>query len=272
MFQRISAGAFNLTKGQKNNKNVVLAPLMANTNGQQNAGRFLRRPLPPKVEPKLPPTPPIHTDPSRSLLSGEFLVEPEFYYEDGNYPPRPPDTYTFERSGTSPPPPSEFNSSTRKLKSETGSTSLQKSTRTRQSAATHSVHKSGSYGRYVLDPIYREQTNIGTYVEGKSLVQPFKPRGPDALPARIPVKRQAPPFEFEEDERYEEEEPQFTLQDFLVEVSQENNVPLVKVKEIMYSKHNFKKIQEMIAENLEPSHTTLTKVTMKPSGEICSQK
>ena len=28
--------------------------------------------------------------------------------------------------------------------------------------------------KYMIDPVYREKTNVGTYVEGQSLVKPYK--------------------------------------------------------------------------------------------------
>ena len=54
--------------------------------------------------------------------------------------------------------------------------------------------------KYVLDPFYRNKTSLGTYVEGRPLLQPLKPRGPDALPARVPRKwPEIMTCEFEED-------------------------------------------------------------------------
>jgi len=46
--------------------------------------------------------------------------------------------------------------------------------------------------KYILDPVYRNKTSLGTYVEGHPLLKPYKPRGPDALPLRAP--RTHPPI------------------------------------------------------------------------------
>ena len=252
---------------------LIARMLAVSTKNKENVPkRFLRRPLVPKVLPKLPLTPPPDHSTATKSLTGEFLVEPEFYYEEGEYPPRPPD-YMFDRSGTSPPPPSEHHTIT-------NSTSHKKS----YSASNHTIVLQKSnivkhvcppqlnvQGKFILDPLHRGGTSLGTYVEGKSLVMPLKPRGPAPLPARVPVKTNAPPTlmdedEFIEDLRYQEP-PQFTLQDFLQTVSEKENVPLVKVQEIVYSKHNYKKMQNLLMEHVSPKSTTLTKVTLQPSGE-----
>ena len=231
-------------------------------------GRLLRRPLLPKVAPQPPPTPP---ESQFRTLPGEYLVEPEYYYENGEY-----NHGYVERSGTSPPPPSEFqaNSSGRRLRSDTESTRSR--TVRLKSTATRSMHsvprsKTGSHGRYILDPLYREQTNIGTYVEGQALVQPFKPRGPDGLPARVPIKKpHAQYYTTEEDEMEDAkylQPAEFTLQDFMQSVSDAEHLTLEKVREIVYSRYNYKKIQKILADFLTPKHTSLTKVTMKPPGK-----
>ena len=62
--------------------------------------------------------------------------------------------------------------------------------------------------KYMLDPVIRGQTNLGTYVEGQSLVKPFRPRGPQGLPLREPKRippMQLPPSvleQIEDDLRY----------------------------------------------------------------------
>ena len=84
--------------------------------------------------------------------------------------------------------------------------------------------------------------NPGTYVEGQSLVRPYRPRGPKALPAREPLRQsqmthaQTAMFvanlpDVEEQDRYYEE-PEFTLQDFIRKISEEERVPLEKVQEV----------------------------------------
>ena len=124
--------------------------------------------------------------------------------------------------------------------------------------------------KYVLDPLYRDNTNVGTYVEGRSLVKPYRHRGPAALPAKLP--RRNPTVAFvtfgldEDMERYYPP-PLFTLQDFLIKVSQVQSLPLEKVKEVMFSKHNYKKVQKMLAQDLVPPLTEYTVTQMRPPGE-----
>jgi hypothetical protein len=225
----------------------------------------------PKVLPKLPITPPpSHNSPTKSL-SGEMLVEPEFYYEEGEYPGH--SDFTFDRSGTSPPPPSEHHTNTSSHKYNKSGASTSNGMGIKSAASTKHTRDSQRnllHGRFVLDPIHREQTNLGTYVEGKSLVMPLRPRGPCPLPIRLPVKTNHPPIPLDEDEQMEEERyhqpPEFTLQDFIHTVSEKESVPIVKVKQIMFSKQTYRKLQNLLFEHLSPKKTTLTKVTLQPTG------
>lgn len=232
--------------------------------------RLLRKPRLPTLvlQPAQTPT----TENGLPSLAGDFLVEPEFYYENNQFPPT---DYTFERSGTSPPPPSEFqansSSRSRKFKSDTSS-SVRVSHPTKHSG--NSSYQRKMHGRFVLDPLHRENTNIGTYVEGHTLVQPYKPRGPDGLPSHLVARRMQPLvtyYETEEqcwgDERYEKE-PEFTLKDFLQKMSTSEKLPLEKVQQAMFSRHNYKKIYKLLCEHVEPKSTTLTRVNLKPPGNV----
>ena len=115
----------------------------------------------------------------------------------------------------------------------------------------------------ILDPVYRDRTNVGTFVEGHSLVKPFKSRGPDPLPPRLPRRN----IENYHDVLYDEDmmrfyqPPEFTLQDFLLTLSKHHRVRVEKVKEAVFSQHNYKKIQKLLADNfLHPRNTVLTTV------------
>ena len=111
-------------------------------------------------------------------------------------------------------------------------------------------------------------------MEGRSLVKPFKPRGPDGLPAR-PPKRPLPiiPLGFldgeESDERYREP-PKFSLHDFAIHVSEVHHVPLHRVKEVVYSRHNFKKFYELLMKQMKPQCPRISNVILEPSGKNCS--
>ena len=107
-----------------------------------------------------------------------------------------------------------------------------------QSDKSHSRAKQNAEGRYIIDPVHRQNTNLGTYVEGQSLVRPYRPRGPMALPAREPLRtanawqNRIPTIvdEFEH-ERFKDV-PDFTLGDFVKNIAQKEKVPLVKVEKV----------------------------------------
>lgn len=105
--------------------------------------------------------------------------------------------------------------------------------------------------KYVLDPLYRERTSLGTYVDGKSLVKPFKPRGPDALPARAPRRFNEVPFIPPgdlQDEFHYYQPPAFTLETFVGECAEIVKLPIPKVRQAIVSRHNYKKMTKLLAE------------------------
>ena len=71
----------------------------------------------------------------------------------------------------------------------------------------------------------------------------------------------------EEDERYYEPSA-FTLQDFLIHLSETHRMPLKKVKEAVFSKHNYKKIQKIIADKIKPIHAEVKQLELRPSGKV----
>ena len=114
--------------------------------------------------------------------------------------------------------------------------------------------------KYILDPLIRGQTHLGTYVEGKSLVKPYRARGPQGLPLREPKRITILPLppavtkaQYEDDIHYKEK-PVFTLQDFARHLSDVHRIPLVTVKEIMFSKHTYKQIQKLLFRAVRPTN------------------
>ena len=131
----------------------------------------------------------------------------------------------------------------------------------------------------MLDQNYRNKTSLGTYVEGQSLVKPYKSRGPDPLPARPPRRQpdiiRVPYFDFNFEDEIEElkryyKAPEFSLQDFLVELSEHERIPLERAKNVMFSRHNYKKIQLLLYQHfISPKkQVALHSVEMRPSGKL----
>ncbi|KAK7480474.1 hypothetical protein BaRGS_00028291 [Batillaria attramentaria] len=104
--------------------------------------------------------------------------------------------------------------------------------------------------KYVLDPMFRGRTSLGTYVDGKSLVKPFKPRGPDPLPPRAPKQNPEIFLDYDCDDIRFFKPPAFTLEHFVAEVADHSRMPMTRVRQIMYSKHNVKKLTKLLAEEL----------------------
>ena len=123
--------------------------------------------------------------------------------------------------------------------------------------------------KYILDPIVREKTNLGTYVEGQNLVKPYRNRGPERFPLRLPKQpKPIPPsllFDYHFG-RYEEE-PSFCLEDFIVTVSHVHHVPLIRTKQIIYSRQTYKKLHKLLAEYLRPKVESVSHVEIRPPCE-----
>lgn len=101
--------------------------------------------------------------------------------------------------------------------------------------------------KYVLDPLYRNRTSLGTYVDGKSLVKPFKPRGPDPLPPRAPKRNPDIILTYDADDQRFYEPPAFMLEHFVYRMAERKNLSVPRVRKIVYSKHNVKKLTDMLA-------------------------
>lgn len=124
--------------------------------------------------------------------------------------------------------------------------------------------------KFVLDPLYRVKTSLGTYVDGKSLIKPFKPRGPESFPAR-PPRRHPEIFhvDYVDDVRYYAP-PTFTLETFMMEISDRQRLPIRTIQQAMFSKHNYKKMTNLLAEqntfafSQDEVHTS----TLTPEGTV----
>ncbi|CAH1782216.1 unnamed protein product [Owenia fusiformis] len=127
--------------------------------------------------------------------------------------------------------------------------------------------------KYVLDANYRESTFDvnGLQEDGiktkQSSVKPYKPRGPDGLPMRMPKQ---PPvvsnvyLYADGPETYRP--PAFTLEDFLVQMSHIHKLSLGSVKEKMLSRHNYKKLTRILADKcfkLQQTELKTVNITIK---------
>ncbi|KAK3787875.1 hypothetical protein RRG08_022168 [Elysia crispata] len=121
--------------------------------------------------------------------------------------------------------------------------------------------------KYVLDPLYRERTSLGTYVDGKSLVKPFKPRGPDPLPPRAPKQKPEFMMSYDSDEARFYQPPAFMLEHFVYRLAEQRNLPVPRVRKAVMSKHNVKKLTDMLADELnDGGQDNVHFIDMDPSG------
>ena len=225
--------------------------------------KLLRKPRAPKPLPPLPATPEIRTGKDKLtdyFESIDFGVDDEIaQVRDATWRQSP--TPSVVPSLVSPPPPSESNP-----RRSYGRTV------TYQSPTLHSRVSfiSREEKKFVLDPLFRDQTSLGTYVDGKSLVKPYKPRGPDGLPARPPKRNPElmHAIDIVGDIRFYSP-PAFTLENFMVHLSDIRGVPLRKVREAVYSKHNYKKITKMLVEETinPPTQDGVHLQFLTPEGE-----
>ena len=205
---------------------------------------LLRKPRAPKPLPPIPPSPTPNAPTANTKLT-DYFESIDFGIEDEIPPTRSRET-TIRHSPTPSvvpslvsPPPSESMHRRSCYRTVTYPSIPQ----SRVSFISKEEKK------FVLDPLYREHTSLGTYVDGKSLVKPYKPRGPDGLPARHP-RRNPEVFhaiDIVDDIRFYDP-PSFTLENFLINLSDIRGLPLRKIREAVCSKHNYKKLTKLIAE------------------------
>ncbi|XP_071511291.1 uncharacterized protein [Diadema antillarum] len=108
--------------------------------------------------------------------------------------------------------------------------------------------------KFIIESRYnmnnRANKAAGKALESDSLVKPYKPRGPDPFPLRQP--KQPPEVKHEilyanvDDPRYYEI-PAFSLNDFCYDLSRVYEMPREQVKNIVFSKQNFKKMTTLFA-------------------------
>ena len=63
-----------------------------------------------------------------------------------------------------------------------------------------------------------------------------------------------------------EQHTAFSLEDFITAVSDVHDLSLDKTKQIVYSRHTYKKLHKLLAEFLQPNHTTVTKINITAPG------
>jgi hypothetical protein len=119
----------------------------------------------------------------------------------------------------------------------------------------------------MLDPVFRERTNLGTYVEGHTMVKPYRSRGPPGLPYREPKRNPPILYSFvDEDEMRYYQPPAFTLQDFTLRLAEKENVPIEKIQTIMFSKHTYKRMQTLLVERCMPKHAEINTIQIDLPG------
>ncbi|XP_071838060.1 uncharacterized protein [Apostichopus japonicus] len=112
--------------------------------------------------------------------------------------------------------------------------------------------------RFILESKYKikwdkhgsKRTNP---MESKSLVKPYKPRGPDAFPPRLPLKPPEVLKEFvyaDADHLRYHDFPEFALEDFLIQ-NPLYGYSSSKLKTVIFSKQNYKKLTTLFAKFLE---------------------
>jgi len=124
--------------------------------------------------------------------------------------------------------------------------------------------------KFILDPLYRDHTSLGTYVDGKSLIKPYKPRGPDGLPARLPKKYPeiTHAIDIVDDVRFYQP-PAFTLESFTAKLADVRGLPLRSVRSIVYSRENYKKLTKIIAEEaIYSSNQEIHLHHLTPEGKL----
>ncbi|CAG5134868.1 unnamed protein product [Candidula unifasciata] len=104
--------------------------------------------------------------------------------------------------------------------------------------------------KYILDPLYKERTMIGSHVNVDSLLKLRSIRGPDPLPARTPKRNpEMVVYHDADDERYYQN-PTFMLDQFLYKFAKMKHMSIPQVRCAIYSKHNFQKLTNLIAAEL----------------------
>ena len=87
------------------------------------------------------------------------------------------------------------------------------------------------------------------YVENQFLMRPLRVKGTSSFPARD-VKHNPATVKVVSDEETEKYCPpnQFTLQDFVVKLSEMKDIPLETVQKVIYSRNNYETLQKILLE------------------------
>ena len=239
---------------------VHLQLVQSSTDGpkkRKGGFKLLRKPRAPKLPPiPFPPSP----DPAERPFYENYDFENEEYETYSSFHQSPPPSAVPSLIS---PPPSESNP-------RRGIS--QRTLHLYGSPLSHVSYVNREDRKYVLDPLYRDRTSLGTYVDGKSLIKPFKPRGPDSFPARAPKRYSEGPFippGDPQDEFQYYQPPAFTLETFVGECAEELKMPLPKIREAMVSKHNYKKLTKLLADqHISQNNSSMHVQEFTPEGKL----
>ncbi|KAK7090541.1 leucine-rich repeat-containing protein 63-like [Littorina saxatilis] len=225
----------------KTNPDVI--PGLSGTGNIRNTkGKLLRRP---RAPPRLPPLTP-EDEAEKSRMS------------DSSSPERHPfaevfDMFDLREEDHLSPVPSGAPSLASPPPSESAPTRNTYPFRSPASNVTSFVSRDDE--KYVLDPMFRGRTSLGTYVDGKGLGTPFKSRGPEAFPPRAPKQIQDIMLDYDCDDIRFFDPPAFTLEHFMAAVAERSHMPMRTVREIVTSRHNVKRLTDLLADEKVHPHT-----------------
>lgn len=94
---------------------------------------------------------------------------------------------------------------------------------------------------------------LENYVENQFLMRPLRVKGISSFPARD-VKHNPFTIKVESEEEKEKHYPpnQFTLQDFVVKLSEMKDIPLETVQKVIYSRNNYQTLQKILLDRCQP--------------------
>lgn len=110
-----------------------------------------------------------------------------------------------------------------------------------------------------------KQLMLDSRLQTATLVKPRLPRGPENFPCR-PLHRMSNllyDILWDEDDFDYYQVPAFTLNDFLYQIAAFSHAPVQKVKETVFSKHNYKKLTRLLAEQNAEKCTSVSKMDFK---------
>jgi hypothetical protein len=96
-------------------------------------------------------------------------------------------------------------------------------------------------------------------VISRSLVKPTKVRGPDPLPAREPRKKPTIiHVPLDEDMTRYYREPEFSLNDFIIQFSNDEHLPVENIEQTMFSRYTYDRLQNVLHERCFPKTASLS--------------